>query len=200
MAAICVALSALTADRGCEKGPVVSFLSKYVTDFKKSWAETGEELGVAERKQRDRERRRRNFEDPVKTLTAEREEDKKLLEEAAGEIEKLQAERDKLAAERDQTQAELVDNKELLTAAGELAEQLLAERDQLAEVLKGPGVRKLLIRTYHSDAKAALSAAERKPLDAFTAKINTAYDLIDEIDKAAAEAAAQAKDEADSEE
>jgi chromosome segregation ATPase len=178
----------------------VSFLSKFVADFKKGVAETEAELGIAERKQRDRERRRRNFDDPVKTLTAEREEDKKLLDEVAGEIESLQAERDKLAAERDQAQAELAGNKELLAAAAEQAEQLQAERDQLADVLNGPGVRKLLIRTYHSDPKAALSAAERKRLDAFTAKINAAYDLIDQIGKAAAEAAMQSTDEAESEE
>jgi chromosome segregation ATPase len=154
----------------------------FISDFKKSWQETGVELGVAERKQVDRDRRRRNFTDPVK---AENEENKKLLEEAGDRIEELEAERDKLAAERDQVQAELADDKELLADVAEQAEQLKAERGQLADVLKGPGVRKLLLRAYHPDPKTQLSEAERAALDAFTAKLNAAYDLIDKIDKAA---------------
>jgi chromosome segregation ATPase len=175
----------------------MGLFSKFMADVKKGMAESAAEHGVAERRQAERERRRRNADDPVKTLTAELEDDKKLLEGAAGEIEQLQAERDNLAAERDQAQAELADNKEILAGLSEQAEQLQDERDQLADVLNGPGVRKLLIRTYHSDAKAALSVAERKRLDAFTAKINAAYDLIDKIDKAAA---VQSTDEADGEE
>jgi chromosome segregation ATPase len=172
----------------------------FVANFKKGWAEAGQELGIAERKQRDRERRRRNFTDPVK---AENEENKTLLKDAGDLIESLQAERDKLAAERDQAQAELADNKELLASLAEQAETLQAERDQLAEVLRWPGLRKLLLLTYHSDKAAKLSAAERARLDEFTAKINAAYDLIEKIDKAAkeaAKAAAEAKDEAEGEE
>jgi hypothetical protein len=97
-------------------------------------------------------------------LRAEREQDKRLLNEAADTIERLQAELNDLA---------------------EGAAQWRAERDQLADVLKGPGVRKLLIRTYHSDLAAGLNAAERKRLDVFTAMIIVAYDLIDTIDKPA---------------
>jgi chromosome segregation ATPase len=179
----------------------VSFISKYVASFKKGMAEADAEHQVAERKAADRERRRRNADDPVKTLTAELEKDKKLLDGAADEIEGLRAKIEDLQAERDQAQAELADNKEILARVAEQAAQVQAERDQLADLLKGPGVRKLLIRTYHSDPKAAkLSAAECAVLDAFIAKINAAYDLIEEIDKAAAEAAAQDKDEAESEE
>jgi hypothetical protein len=164
-------------------------------------AETEAELGIAERKQRDRERRRRNYEDPVKTLTAERDDDKKLLDELAGEYESLQAERDRLIAERDEAQAALADKEKLREDLANQAEQWRAERGQLAEVLKGQGVRTLLIRTYHSDDKAAkASAAERKRLDKFMASINAAYDLIDKIDKEAEEAAAQAGDETESEE
>jgi chromosome segregation ATPase len=175
----------------------VSFLSKFAGEFKKGMAEAEAELGIAERKQRDRERRRRNADDPVKTLTAEREEDKKLLDDAADNIESLEAEKAELTAERDKLAAELADNQELLAGLAEEAEQLQAERDQLAEVLKGRGVRKLLLDTYHPDPKTArTSAAEREVLDKFTALINAAYDLIKKIDKAAAEAAAQAKDEA----
>jgi chromosome segregation ATPase len=185
----------------------VSFLSKFIADFKKEVAETEAELGIAERKQRDRERRRRNYEDPVKTLTAEREDDKKLLNELASEYENLQTERDQLMAERDAAQAEkdklaaeLTDNRKLLERLAAQADQWLAERGQLADVLKGPGVRKLLLQNYHSDKAAKLSAAGRKELDTFMAKINAAYDLIDKIDKEAAKAAAEAKDEVDSEE
>ena len=186
----------------------MSFVSKFVSDFKKGAAEEAAELGIAERRQADRDRRRRNFTDPVK---AENEENKKLLEEAgdelekkAGEIEALQAERDKLTVERDEAQTKLADNEKTLAALADQAEQWQAERDQLAEVLRAPGVRNLLINTYHSDPKTTkLSKAERKALDDIMAKINAAYDLIKTIDKeakAAAEAAAQAKDEAESEE
>jgi hypothetical protein len=55
--------------------------------------ESAAEHRVAERKAVGRERRRRNAVDPVKEL----EEDKKLLERAAGEIESLQAERGQMA-------------------------------------------------------------------------------------------------------
>jgi hypothetical protein len=182
----------------------VSFISKFVADFKQGRAEAAAEHGVAERKAADRDRRRRNFEDPAKRL----EEDKKLLEAVAieleekdGKIAELEAERDKLAVERDQVQAELANNKEILAGLAEQAEQLKAERDQLAEVLKGPGVRKLLLNTYHSDKAAKLSKAERAALDDFTAKLNAAYDLIEKIDKAAAaDAAAKAGEEAEGEE
>ena len=174
----------------------MSFLSKFVADVKKGMAKSAAEHGVAERRQAERERRRRNADDPVKTLTAELEDDKKLLEGAAGEIEQLQAERDKLVAERDEALAELADNKEILAALSEQAEQLQTERDQLVDVLKGPGVRTLLKRTYHSDNKATkLSATERAALDTFEAKINAAYDLIKKIDKEAAEAAAETVEE-----
>jgi hypothetical protein len=82
------------------------------------------------------------------------------------------------------------------------ADQWLDERGQLADVLKGPGVRKHLLNLFHPDHKAArTSAAEREAMDKFTAKINAAYDVIKKIDKEAAEEAAQAKgEEADSEE
>jgi chromosome segregation ATPase len=180
----------------------VGFLSKYIADVKKGMAESAAEHGVAERKQRERERRRRDFEDPVKTLTAEREADKKLLDDLAGEYEELQAERDQLKAERDEAQAELADNKETLAGLVEHAEQLQAERDQFAKVLKGPGVRKKLIDLFHSDPKAArMSAAEREAIDKFMGLINAAYDLIKKIDKeAAAQAAAAKEQEADGEE
>ena len=145
-------------DRGKKAGAAVSFVSTFVSNFKKGAAEEAAELGIAERRQADRDRRRRNFTDPVKTLTAELEEDKKVLEGAAGEIESLQAERDELATE-------LANHKEILGGVAEQAEQLKAERDQLADVLKGPGVRTLLLRTYHSDKAAKLSAAEREKLD-----------------------------------
>jgi DNA repair exonuclease SbcCD ATPase subunit len=179
----------------------VGFISKYVAGIKKGWTEEGEELGVAERKQRARERRRRNFDDPVKTLTAERDDDKKLLDEAAEEIESTQAERDEAKAELEETRTELETIKaELEETKADLAaviEQAQSERTQFMAVLKGPGVRKLLLDTYHPDPKTArTSAAEREVLDKFTALINAAYDLIKKIDKAAAEAAAQAKDEA----
>jgi chromosome segregation ATPase len=173
----------------------MSFVSQYIADFKKEWMQTGQELGIADRKQRARERRRRNADDPVKTLTADIEDNKKLLQELADQYEELQAERDKLASE-------LAENKELLAGLAEQAETLQAERDQLAEVLRVPGVRKLLLRTYHSDPKAAkTSAAERATLDDITAKINAAYDLIEKIDKEAKTASeTEAKDEAESEE
>jgi hypothetical protein len=81
------------------------------------------------------------------------------------------------------------------------AERLQAERDQLAEVLRFPGVRKLLLRTHHPDTKAArLGTAERAALAAFTVKLIAAYDLIEKVDKAAKAEAAQAEDEAESEE
>jgi chromosome segregation ATPase len=170
----------------------VSFFSKHVESFKRGRAEAAAELKIEERKAADRARRGRGG-DPVK---AENDENKKLLEEAAakmesdaGEIESLQTERDTLTAERDQAQAELDDTKEILVALTERAEQLQAERDQLAAVLKGPGVRKLLIRNFHSDTKAGMSAAERKTFDTFTGQLNAAYDLIDRIDKEAAEQA-----------
>jgi hypothetical protein len=164
----------------------VSFISKFVADVKKGMAEAAAEHGVAERKQRDRERRRRDAEDPIETLTAERDDDKKLLDQAAEEIESARA-------ERDQAKAELADNREILAA---LSEQAESERKQFMAVLKGPNVRKLLLRTYHSDDKAAkASAAEREAMDKFMASINAAYDLIDKIDKEAAEAAAKAGDE-----
>src|SRR5579863_4653843 len=165
----------------------VSFVSKFVADFKKGMAEAAAEHGVAERRTAARERRQRKGGDTIKTLTAQLEEDKTLLEGAAGEIEKLQAEiaaerdsltaeRDQAQSERDQAQAELADTKDKLGGLAEQAEQWLAERDQLAEVLQGAGVRKLLLRTYHSDPKSTkLTAAERAALDAFTAKINAAY-------------------------
>jgi chromosome segregation ATPase len=117
----------------------VGFLSKIVEDFKNDWAAAGEELGVADRRQRDRERRRRDAADPVKTPTAASEDDKKLLEQAAVEIEKITAERDKLAAERDQLQvehdklaAERTDDKKLLDQLAAKLEEVEAERDKLA--------------------------------------------------------------------
>lgn len=171
----------------------MSFITKSVEKFNKSRAETAAELKIEERKAADRARRGRGG-DPVK---AELDENKKLLEEAAAEIESLQAERDKLTAERDQAQTELDENKDILAALSEQAEEWRAERDQLAAVLKGPGVRKLLIRNFHSDTKAGMSAAERKTFDTFTATLNAAYDLIDRIDKEAAE---QAEDQAEGEE
>jgi chromosome segregation ATPase len=178
----------------------MSFVSNFVADFKKGMAESAAEHGVAERRAADRERRQRKGGNTVKTLTDQVEEDKTLLESAASEIEKLQAEmtaeretltaeRDQAQSERDEAQAELAENKEILGALSEQAEQWQAERDQLAEVLKGAGVRKLLLRTYHSDKATKLTAAERKALDAFTAKINAAYDLIERLDKEAKEAA-----------
>jgi DNA repair exonuclease SbcCD ATPase subunit len=118
------------------------------------------------------------------------------------ELQATLQEREAKLAENQGLIAELKDYAEQLQArADQLAEQteqLQAERDQFANVLKGPGVRKLLILRFHSDKAAKTSAAEREKLDAFTAKLNAAYDLIEKIDKAAAEAAAQARDEAES--
>jgi chromosome segregation ATPase len=110
----------------------VGFLSKIVEDFKNDWAAAGEELGVAERRQRDRERRRRDAADPVKTPTAASEDDKKLLETAAVEIEKITAERDQLQVEHDKLAAERTDDKKLLDQLAAKLEEAEAERDKLA--------------------------------------------------------------------
>lgn len=105
----------------------------------------------------------------------------------------------KLQAALQKREAELEEMKQLIAGLKEYAEQLEARSAQFADVLKGPGVRLLLKRTYHSDKAAQLSAAERATIDMFAARINAAYDLIETIDKAAAEAAAQGEDEAESE-
>jgi hypothetical protein len=83
----------------------------------------------------------------------------------------------------DELRAELADNLKLLDDLAEQAGEWQAERDQLADVLKGPGVRKLLLCTYHSDQVAGLSATGRKELDTFAAQIIAAYDLIDAINR-----------------
>lgn len=174
------------------------FLSKFVEDFKRDWEAAGEELGVAERKQRDRERRRRDAGDPAKPPAAVSEEDKKLLEAAADEIEKITAARDKIAAERDQAQterdqlqaeydklaAELAENKDILSVMADDAEQLQAERDQLAEVLKLPGLKTLLAKQYFPDTHSKATEDEKRQLDGFAQKINAAYDLIKRDTKA----------------
>jgi hypothetical protein len=113
--------------------------------------------------------------------------------EAAGREAELQAALQK-------REAELEEMKGLIAGLKEYAEQLEARAAQFADVLKGPGVRLLLKRTYHSDKAARMSAADRATMDLFAARINAAYDLIKTIDKAAAEAAAQGGDEAESEE
>jgi chromosome segregation ATPase len=72
------------------------------------------------------------------------------LEQAAGEIESLRAESDKLTVERGRAESELANNTELLAGVAEQAEALQAEPNQLADVLKWPGLRNLLLRTSRS--------------------------------------------------
>ena len=188
----------------------MGLLSKKIAEFKQGMAQEAAELGVAERKQRDRERRRRDAADPVKTLSAASEDDKKLLAAAADKIEtlqaecdklaaerdqalaerdQLQAERDKLAAERDQAQAELADNKDMLAAFAEDAEKMQAEWDQLAEVLKLPGMKTLLANRYSRDKHPEATEDVKRAFDDYSKKINVAYDLIKQEAKKSDEAA-----------
>jgi len=89
-----------------------------------------------------------------------------------------------LQAALQKRETELEEMKGLIAGLKEYAEELEARAAQFADVLKGPGVRLLLKRTYHSDKAARMSAAERATIDMFAARINAAYDLIKTIDKA----------------
>ena len=88
-----------------------------------------------------------------------------------------------LQAALQKRETELEETKQLIAELKEYAEELEARAAQFADVLKGPGVRLLLKRTYHSDKAARMSAAERATIDMFAARINAAYDLIKTIDK-----------------
>ena len=175
----------------------MGYFSKKFAELKQGMAQEAAELGVAERKQRDRERRRRDAVDPVKTLTAASEEDKELLKAAGDHIEQITAERDKIAAERDQAlaerdqlraendklAAELADDKNTLAVMAEDAANMQAEWDQLAEVLKLPGTRTLLAKQYDPD-KPGATGAEKRALNEYAQKVNGAYDLIKKNDRA----------------
>jgi hypothetical protein len=51
--------------------------------------------------------------------------------------------------------------------------------ERMAEVLELPGVRRVLVRITHPDAKPDASEEERQARTEATSKINAAYDLID---------------------
>jgi hypothetical protein len=51
--------------------------------------------------------------------------------------------------------------------------------ERMAEVLELPGVRRILVRITHPDAKPDASEEERQARTEATSKINAAYDLID---------------------
>jgi len=99
----------------------------------------------------------------IKTPTATSEEDKKLLEAAADEIEQISAARDKIAAEWDQAQA---------------------ERDQLMDVLKLPSAKHLLRETYFPDKHPKATENAKRAFDDYSKTINAAYDLIKQDDRA----------------
>ena len=65
-----------------------------------------------------------------------------------------------------------------------LAAEALAERDQLMEVLKLPGLRNLLAKEYSRNKHPEATEDVKRAFDDYSKKINVAYDLIKQDDRA----------------
>lgn len=129
---------------------------------------------------------------------------RKLLEELSAEIEKLQKRVGEVEAERDEKQkllgdvvaeadegktrlaaveAERNEAKKLLAEVTASVEariaEVEAERDQLADVLQGPGVRKVLEKVLHPDTHAKAKPDQKDALTELSSKLHAAYDQIE---------------------
>jgi hypothetical protein len=93
------------------------------------------------------------------------------------------------AGETAAMEAEIAGLRALLAELGQLAEARIAElehsADCLAEVLRAPGVRKMLLG-FHPDRHPQADENQRRALTETIAKINAAYDLIDRTANTAA--------------
>lgn len=89
------------------------------------------------------------------------------------------------SAPRPDTAAMVAEIESLRALIGELSEaaegriaELQARADCLAEVLRAPGVRKMLL-SFHPDRHPEADENQRRALTETAAKINAAFDLID---------------------
>jgi len=114
----------------------------------------------------------------ITELEAERDDAQKLLGEVTTSGDDLRKRCGELETERDNAKkllGELTSSAEQLqkSAAG-----LEAERDLLAEALQLPGVRKVLLKLFHTDSHPNADEEQHRVLTAGYLKLNSAYELI----------------------